>query len=126
MMASKLILSGGIAMPALGLGVYQSKPEETANAVKHALTKGYRMVDTAAAYMNEEQVGEGLRESGVPREEVFVQTKLWLSDYGYDQALHAFDRSMRKLGLETLDLYLLHWPVPSDYESTVKRGRGTG
>jgi diketogulonate reductase-like aldo/keto reductase len=77
------------------------------------------MVDTAAAYMNEAEVGQSIRESDVPRAQVFVQTKLWMSDYGYDQTLHAFERSMRKLGLETLDLYLLHWPVPKQFGATI-------
>lgn len=87
-----LTLNNGVEMPALGLGVFQSSPSETVEAVKTALRDGYRMIDTAAAYMNEEYVGQGIRESGVSRDEVFVQTKLWLSDYGYDQARYAFDR----------------------------------
>lgn len=107
-------------MPAFGLGVYQSSPGETASAVRQAVADGYRLVDTAAAYMNEKQVGEGLRASGVDRSEVFVTTKLWMSDYGYDKALHAFDRSLKKLGLDQLDLYLLHWPVPSEFGRTVQ------
>lgn len=114
-----LKLNNGIEMPALGLGVYQSSPEDTVSAVKAALADGYRMVDTAAAYLNEEAVGQGLRECDVAREEVFVQTKLWMSDYGYDRTMHAFDRSMRKLGLDYLDLYLLHWPVPRQFDKTV-------
>lgn len=120
MNGSFLTLNNGIKMPALGLGVFQSGPEETVGAVKTALADGYRMIDTAAAYMNEAQVGQGIRESDVPREDIFVQTKLWMSDYGYDQTLHAFERSMKKLGLETLDLYLLHWPVPKQFEQTVE------
>jgi diketogulonate reductase-like aldo/keto reductase len=111
-----LTLNNGVEMPAFGLGVYQSGPDETVAAVKAALVDGCRMIDTAAAYMNEAEVGQGIRESGVPRNEVFIQTKLWMSDYGYDQTLHAFDRSMKKLGLETLDLYLLHWPVPKQFD----------
>lgn len=114
-----LRLNNGNDMPALGLGVYQSSTEETVSAVKAALFDGYRMIDTAAAYFNEEGVGQGLRDSEVPREDVFIQTKLWMSDYGYDRTLHAFDRSMRKLGLEYLDLYLLHWPVPQQFDKTV-------
>lgn len=111
-----LKLNNGVEMPALGLGVYQSSPEETAAAVETALRDGYRLIDTAAAYGNEEQVGEGLKRSGVDRDEVFVTTKLWLSDYGYDSALRAFDTSLAKLGLEYLDLYLLHQPVPLEPE----------
>jgi len=114
-----LTLNNGVSMPAFGLGVYQSRPEETIEAVKLAIANGYGLIDTAAAYFNEEQVGEGIRQSGIRREEIFVTTKLWMSDYGYDETLHAFDRSIRKLGLEYLDLYLLHWPLPSDFEKTV-------
>jgi diketogulonate reductase-like aldo/keto reductase len=114
-----LKLNNGVDLPALGLGVYQSGQDETVAAIKAAFDAGYRMIDTAAAYFNEEQVGRALRESDVPRDKVFVQTKLWMSDYGYDKALHAFDRSLRKLGLDHLDLYLLHWPVPTDFEATV-------
>lgn len=97
-------LNNGIGMPALGLGVFNSAPEATVAAVSSAIASGYRLIDTAAAYKNEQQVGEGLRASGIPREEVFVATKLWMSDFGYDRTLHAFDRSLRKLGLDFLDL----------------------
>lgn len=114
-----LKLNNGVEMPAFGLGVYQSSPAETVEAVKTALEDGYRLVDTAAAYMNEEQVGEGIRQSGIDRSQVFVITKLWMSDYGYDQTHHAFNRSMKKLGLDYLDLYLLHWPVPKQFDKTV-------
>ncbi|MER5182520.1 aldo/keto reductase [Streptomyces sp. NPDC002896] len=114
-----LKLNNSVEMPALGLGVYQSPPEETAAAVETALRDGYRLIDTAAAYRNEEQVGEGLKRSGVDRDEVFVTTKLWLSDYGYDSALRAFDASLDRLGLEYLDLYLLHQPVPLEPEPWV-------
>ena len=115
-----LKLNNGVEMPALGLGVYQSPPEQTVEAVKTALEFGYRLVDTAAAYFNELQVGEGIRQSGIDRSEVFITTKLWISDYGFDQTLHAFDRSMRNLGLDYLDLYLLHWPVPKQFDKTVE------
>jgi diketogulonate reductase-like aldo/keto reductase len=116
-------LNNGVAMPSVGLGVFQSSPKDTAQAVAAALATGYRLIDTAAAYQNEAQVGEGIRLSGLPRDAIFVETKLWMSDYGYDQALHGFDRSMRKLGLDTLDLYLLHWPMPSQFERTVEAWR---
>ncbi|WP_304952631.1 aldo/keto reductase [Xylophilus sp. ASV27] len=106
-------------MPALGLGVYQSSPEQTVNAVATALACGYRLIDTAAAYGNEAQVGEAVRRSGIDRAEIFVTSKAWISDYGYDATLHAFDRSLRKLGLDSLDLYLLHWPMPTDFDATV-------
>ncbi|CAG7615586.1 aldo/keto reductase [Actinacidiphila bryophytorum] len=114
-----ITLNNGVPMPALGLGVYQSSPQETAGAVEAALREGYRLIDTAAVYGNEKEVGEGLARSGVDRGEVFVTTKLWLDDYGYDAALRAFDTSMANLGLDHLDLYLLHWPAPASFEETV-------
>jgi diketogulonate reductase-like aldo/keto reductase len=114
-----ITLNSGVAMPILGLGVYQSNREETAQAVATAISSGYRLIDTAAAYMNEREVGEEIRHSGVDRSDIFVTTKLWMSDYGYEKTLHAFDRSLQKLGLDRLDLYLLHWPVPTDFESTI-------
>jgi diketogulonate reductase-like aldo/keto reductase len=114
-----LTLNNGIQIPALGLGVFLSTREETASAVEVAIASGYRLIDTAAAYMNERQVGEGIARSGVARSELVVQTKLWVTDYGYDRTLHAFDVSLRKLGLDYVDVYLLHWPVPTDFESTV-------
>ncbi|MGH3188589.1 MAG: aldo/keto reductase [Streptosporangiaceae bacterium] len=106
-------------MPALGFGVFQSPPEETAAAVQAALETGYRHIDTAAAYGNEREVGEGIRRSGIPRTDVFIETKLWISDYGYDQALHAFDKSTAKLGTGQLDLLILHQPLPSDFDRTI-------
>ena len=114
-----ITLNNGVQMPALGLGVFLSPPEQTADAVQTAIADGYRLIDTAAAYGNERQVGEGIRRSGINRSEMFVTTKLWLTNYGYESTLRAFDVSLRKLGLEYLDLYLLHWPVPSDFETTV-------
>ena len=114
-----LTLNNGVEMPALGLGVYQCGPDETVEAVRTALDEGYRLIDTAAAYQNEEQVGRALRESDVDRSEVFVTTKLWISDYGSDEALRAYDRSLDRLGLEAVDLYLLHQPMPRQFERTV-------
>lgn len=114
-----LTLNNGVIMPAFGLGVFQSPPAETVRAVTSAIADGYRMIDTAAAYFNEHEVGEGIRQSGINRAELFVQTKLWISDYGYDQALRAFEASLRRLGLDYVDSYLLHWPMPSDFEATV-------
>jgi diketogulonate reductase-like aldo/keto reductase len=114
-----IVLNNGVQMPGFGLGVYRSTPEQTMGAVEAALASGYRMIDTAAAYLNEQEVGEAIRRSGVARSELFIQTKLWISDYGYEQALRAFDVSLRKLGLDYIDQYLLHWPVPSDLEKTV-------
>src|SRR5690242_10345859 len=114
-----LTLNNGIQMPAVGLGVFQSPPDETATAVESALAEGYRLIDTAAAYANERQVGEGIRRAGVPRDEVFIETKVWISDYGYDATLHAFDKSAGKLGVERLDLLLLHQPLPSRFDKTL-------
>ncbi len=109
---STVTLRGGVEMPRLGLGVWQSAPgDETRRAVAEALAVGYRHVDTARAYRNEGDVGEALRASGVPRREVFVTTKLWNADHGYDRALKAIDKSLASLGLEQVDLYLVHWPV---------------
>jgi 2,5-diketo-D-gluconate reductase A len=107
----ELVLNNGVTMPALGFGVFQSPPEETAAAVAEALRVGYRHVDTAAAYSNERQVGEGIRRSGVDRADVFIETKVWVSDYGYDQTLHAFEKATRKLGVDQLDLFILHQPA---------------
>ncbi|QYF75538.1 aldo/keto reductase [Cryobacterium sp. PAMC25264] len=106
-------------MPALGLGVFQSSAEDTAAAVESALRTGYRHIDTAAAYLNERQVGEGIRASGVNRDEIFIETKVWISQYGYDETLHAFDVSTRKLGVDTLDLLILHQPAPWQFDSTL-------
>jgi len=106
-------LNNGIAMPQLGLGVWQANDEEAEQAVIWALQTGYRLIDTAAAYGNEAGVGRAIASSGIPREDIFVTTKLWNADQGYDETLHAFDTSMEKLGLDYLDLYLIHWPMPA-------------
>ena len=103
----------------IGLGVFLSPRDRTAEAVATAIENGYRLFDTAAAYNNERQVGEGIRRSGIDRADVFVTTKLWLFDYGYESALRAFDASLRRLGVDYVDLYLLHWPVPTDFAATV-------
>ena len=103
-MSPILTLNNGVRMPALGLGVFLSPPAQTAAAVRTALETGYRLVDTAAAYMNERNVGEGLRASGIAREDVFVTTKAWVSQYGYDGARRGFEASMTRLGLDYLDL----------------------
>jgi len=109
---STMSLNNGVEIPRLGLGVYQSDPgDETRRAVLHALDAGYRHIDTAAAYRNEESVGAALAESGVPRADVFITTKLWNQDHGYEAALAALDRSLDRLGLDTVDLYIIHWPV---------------
>ncbi|MFD0252394.1 aldo/keto reductase [Streptomyces sp. NPDC127113] len=114
-----LTLDNGVQMPALGLGVFQTPPEETKAAVRDALDLGYRHIDTAAAYGNEREVGQALRESGVPRDDVFVETKIWISDYGYEQTLHGFDKSAAKLGLDRIDLLILHQALPSDFDRTL-------
>ena len=101
------------AIPALGLGVYKVAPgDETRNAVRTALEVGYRHFDTASVYENETDVGDAIVDSGLSRSDVFITTKLWNDDHGYDQALRAFDRSLEQLGLDYVDLYLIHWPVP--------------
>ncbi len=114
-----LTLNNGVQIPAIGLGVFQSPPEQTAGAVESALTQGYRLIDTAAAYFNEVQVGKGLRRAGISRNQVFLETKIWISDYGYDATLHAFDKSARKLGVDRIDLLLLHQPLPSRFDRTL-------
>jgi len=110
---SRVTLNDGAKMPAFGLGVWQARSgKETQSAVQSALEVGYRLIDTAKLYANERDVGIAVKKSGVPRDDVFVTTKLWNTDHGYEAALKAFDRSQRELGLGTVDLYLIHWPVP--------------
>ena len=123
-------LNNGVKMPMIGFGVFQVPDAKQAEqAVSDALEVGYRMIDTASSYFNEEAVGAAIRNSGIPRDEIFVTTKLWVQDYGYDNALKAFDVSMKKLGLDTLDLYLLHKPYGDYYgawralERLYKEGR---
>lgn len=112
-------LNNGVEPPALGFGVFQTPPDQTQSAVEEALRIGYRMIDTAASYLNEPEVGSAIAASGIDRSELFVQTKVWVTNYSYDGALHAFDVSTRKLGLDTVDLYLLHQPLPQDFDATV-------
>ena len=122
-------LNNGVMMPAIGLGVYQISENETIRVVNDAIEVGYRMFDTASSYFNEKQVGNAIRQSGIRREEFFVTTKLWVQDYEYDDALRAFDLSMKKLGLDYLDLYLMHKPYGNYYaawramERLYKEGR---
>ena len=118
-MVTELTLNNGITMPALGLGVFQSPPEETTAAVQAALDTGYRHIDTAAAYGNEREVGEGIRRSGLDRGDVFIETKVWVSDYGYDETLHAWEKATGKLGVDHLDLLILHQPAPDRFEKTI-------
>ncbi|WP_272857876.1 aldo/keto reductase [Paracoccus stylophorae] len=120
MSTSMITLNNGVEMPALGLGVFQSPPAETTDAVEEAIRVGYRHIDTAASYGNEKEVGEGIRRSGIARDQVFIETKIWISDYGYDETLHGFEKSAAKLGVEQIDLLLLHQPLPSDFDRTIK------
>jgi diketogulonate reductase-like aldo/keto reductase len=120
-LSSTVLLNNGIPIPWIGLGVFKTPPgPETEQAVRWALEIGYRHIDTAAFYQNEADVGRALKESGVPRDSVFITTKVWNSDQGYDQTLKAFDRSRSNLGLDVVDLYLIHWPVPGRFTETWK------
>jgi 2,5-diketo-D-gluconate reductase A len=120
MTTKTITLNNGVEMPALGLGVFQSPPAETTAAVEEAIGVGYRHIDTAAAYGNEKEVGEAIRRSGIARNEIFIETKIWISDYGYDETLHGFEKSAAKLGVEQIDLLLLHQPLPSAFDRTIK------
>jgi 2,5-diketo-D-gluconate reductase A len=123
MAETTITLNNGVEMPALGLGVLQSEGSKATDAVSTALQIGYRLIDTAAAYFNEREVGRGIRDSGVDRADIFLTTKLWMTDYGFDSTLRAFDTSTAKLGVEYLDLFLLHWPWPSGWDRTVSAYR---
>jgi 2,5-diketo-D-gluconate reductase A len=109
-----LTLHDGVEIPQLGFGVFQVPPEETQEAVEEALEVGYRHIDTAAAYRNERGVGAAIANSGIPRDELFVTTKLWNSQQGYESTLGACEKSLERLGLDRMDLYLIHWPVPTE------------
>ena len=113
MTAPSITLNDGNSIPSLGLGTWQTPPEATERAVGAALDAGYRHIDTAAGYANEREVGEAVKKSGVPHDDVFITTKLWNADQGYDNTMKAFDQSVERLGVEYLDLYLIHWPVPA-------------
>ncbi len=108
-----LTLHDGIEIPQLGFGVFQVPPDDTQKVVEQALEVGYRHIDTAAAYGNEKGVGKAVASSGIPREDIFVTTKLWNSSQGFDSALETFDKSLGRLSMGHVDLYLIHWPVPS-------------
>jgi diketogulonate reductase-like aldo/keto reductase len=116
---STLTLNNGVTMPALGLGVFQTPPDETRDAVTTALQAGYRHIDTAAAYGNERQVGEAIAAADLDRSQVFVETKIWISDYGYELTLHGFEKSARKLGVDQIDLLILHQALPTDFDKTL-------
>ncbi|GAA2180096.1 aldo/keto reductase [Brooklawnia cerclae] len=118
-MSLTVTLNNGVVIPALGYGVFQTPPAETVTAVETALRVGYRHIDTAAAYLNEREVGEGIRRSGLAREDVFIETKVWISDYGYESTLHAFEKATGKLGVDHLDLLILHQPLPSEFQLVI-------
>lgn len=112
-------LNNGVKMPGFGLGVFKVEDGDTViNAVKDALAVGYRLIDTAAVYENEEGVGKAIKDSGIARDEIFVTSKVWNDQQGYESTLQAFDESLEKLGLDYLDLYLIHWPVSGKYKDT--------
>lgn len=113
-------LSNGLTMPKLGLGVWKMEHDEAIQSVKSAVQNGYRAIDTAAIYKNEEGVGQGIKECDVPREELFITTKVWNDDLGYETTLAAFDESLAKLQLDYIDLYLIHWPVAGKYKDAWK------
>src|ERR1700727_1429109 len=117
--APDIALSKGVEMPSIGLGVFQTPPDETRSAATAALDIGYRHIDTAAAYGNEREVGEAVHASTGGRAAVFLETKIWISDYGYDETLHAFDKSARKLGVDQIDLLILHQALPSGFAKTL-------
>lgn len=114
-----ITLNNGVELPALGFGVFQTPPDETQVAVAEALRVGYRHIDTAAGYGNERGVGAAIKASGLDRSEVFIETKIWVSDYGYEETLHSFTKSAGKLGVEQVDLLLLHQPLPSAFDRTL-------
>src|SRR5437660_4716654 len=111
-----LTLNSGVEMPALGFGVFQTPADVSAASVEEALRVGYRLIDTAASYFNEREVGDGIRRSGLDRSEVFIETKVWISAYGYDETLHAFEKSAGKLGVDQIDLPILHQALPSAFD----------
>jgi diketogulonate reductase-like aldo/keto reductase len=117
--APSVVLTNGVEMPIVGFGVFQTPPDETRVAVETALEAGYRHIDTAAAYGNERGVGDAVRASKIDRAAVFLETKVWISDYGYKETLHSYDKSAGKLGVEQIDLLILHQALPSAFGKTV-------
>ena len=122
-MNEHLTFNNGVRIPTIGFGVFQNPPDETTAAVETALRAGYRHIDTAAGYGNEREVGEAIRRSGLDRADVVVETKVWVSDYGYDETLHAFEKSAAKLAVEQIDLLILHQPMPQHFERTIQAYR---
>lgn len=121
-LGDEVALANGVTIPCVGFGTYKNTdPAECLSSVREALTVGYRHIDTAQFYFNEESVGAAVRDSGVPRGEIFLTTKLWNTSQGYDNTLRAFDESMGKLGLDYVDLYLVHWPVAKDFAAEYPR-----
>ncbi|MFC7320105.1 aldo/keto reductase [Halobacillus campisalis] len=118
---SKVLLSNGVEMPLIGLGVYKvDGGGEVYETVKTALAAGYRHIDTASFYDNETGVGKAIQDSGIPREDIFLTTKVWNDEQGYEETLQAFERSLERLGVDYVDLYLIHWPVPNLFKETWK------
>ncbi|NKE10772.1 MULTISPECIES: aldo/keto reductase [Kocuria] len=119
-----MTLNNGVEIPELGFGVFQSAPEETVQAVTDALEVGYRHIDTAAAYGNERQVGQAIQQSGLSRDEVFLETKVWINDYGFQETQHAFEKASGKLGVEKIDLLILHQPLTPEFDRTIAAYKG--
>jgi methylglyoxal/glyoxal reductase len=114
-------LNNGVQMPYFGLGVFKTKDgKEVVDSIRHAIANGYRLIDTAALYGNEKGVGQAVRDAGIPRKDLFVTSKVWNNQQGYESTLKAFDHSMKRLGLDYLDLFLIHWPVKEKYKETWK------
>lgn len=113
-------LANGLSIPQMGLGVYKVPADEVYDTVRSALELGYRHIDTASFYENEEGVGQAIKDSGIPRDEIFITTKVWNDEQGYDNTLKAYERSIKKLQIDAADLYLIHWPVPDIYNETWK------
>lgn len=113
------VLNNGITIPAIGYGVFQTPPDETADVVAVALKTGYRHIDTAAAYLNEQGVGKAIAESDLDRSDIFIETKVWISDFGYDETLHAFDKAAGKLRVDQIDLLILHQALPTEFQLTI-------
>jgi len=119
----RITLNNDVEIPPIGLGVFQAPPDETKAAVEAALNVGYRHIDTAASYGNEREVGQAIDASALARPDVFIETKIWISDYGYDETLHGFDKSAGKLGVDQIDLLILHQPLPSAFDKTIEAYR---